>query len=89
MNEEARPKPGPEYTVAAAKQVIGRLAADRTPCRPLARRAHAARRLVDGDPWTADQADWRDRWDLLMARLGLAPEWQRQRALDAWERGVR
>jgi hypothetical protein len=54
--------------------------------RALRRRREAAR---GADPWVVDQADWRDHWDLRMARLGWAPQWQRERACAAWERGVR
>jgi hypothetical protein len=52
----------------------------------LHRRAQAAR---GADPWTADQQEWRDAWDVLMARLGWAPKWQRERARELWEAGVR
>jgi hypothetical protein len=48
--------------------------------------AQAAR---GADPWTADQQEWRDAWDVLMARLGWAPKWQRERARELWEAGVR
>lgn len=50
----------------------------------MARLAHCG-----ADPWTADQQAWRDRHDVEMAKAGLAPSWQRQRAAEAWERGVR
>ena len=83
-----------ENAVAAAKQVVGRLAADDSPCGPLERRAHAARRLprlahCGADPILAEHQDWQDAWDVEMARLGLAPEWQRQRARELWAEGVR
>jgi hypothetical protein len=62
--------------------------------RQLRRRREASRRLArlahgGADPLTDDHHVWQDSWDVEMARLGLAPEWQRQRAVEAWERGIR
>jgi hypothetical protein len=45
--------------------------------------------MVAGDPWTSDQQRWRDSWDVRMAQLGLAPQWQRERARELWAWGVR
>lgn len=73
--------PGRPYVVATAKQQDADSIAQQ-----LHRRAEAARAA---DPWTANQQEWRDRWDVLMARLGWAPTWQQERARQLWEAGVR
>lgn len=62
--------------------------------RQLAWRREAARRLpplvhCGADPWLADQRRWRDAWDVEMAQLGWAPEWQRERARQLWRDGTR
>jgi hypothetical protein len=62
--------------------------------RQLAGRREASRRLprlahCGVDPWTADHRGWQDQHDVAMARCGWAEPWQRQRAVEAWERGVR
>lgn len=103
MNGEAAAPPGTAAETAvrsAAEQVVRRLVADDSADPPLKRRARAARRspplaercrgrLASTDPLLAGHAAWQDEHDVLMARLGWAPRWQRERARDAWLRGVR
>jgi hypothetical protein len=60
----------------------------------LTRRREASRRLpllvhCGADPLVADQQRWRDRHDLLMARIGWAEPWQVDRARELWRGGVR
>jgi hypothetical protein len=78
---------GPDHDDRRANplQVAAKTTTDKVPDQ-LRRRREAAR---GADPWLSDLRAWRDGHDLLMARLGWAPEWQRQRALQLWEAGVR
>jgi hypothetical protein len=75
----------PPRTAAENTPPPGNPFADTVP-RQLRRRAQAARGC---DPWTVDQAEWQDSWDLRMARLGWAPHWQRERARELWQAGAR
>jgi hypothetical protein len=81
---ERRTNPQQATGQATTGTVPDQLRRRREASRRLSRLAHCGR-----DPWTADHRDWQDRHDVAMSKLGLAPEWQRARAVEAWERGVR
>jgi hypothetical protein len=88
----APPGAAAENATATAEQQVAGL--DVTVPDQLRRRREASRSLprlthCGADPMLADQQRWRDEWDVLMARLGWAPQWQQERARELWEAGVR